>query len=83
MLWLGGEPASPVCSQKDSKDALGAAQLGLGLKECLNHSLLHAYPVLHEKTGELVAQIKGTVLLMPNGSDLITKAPSVQVGLNA
>ena len=24
----------------------------------------------------LVAQVKGTVLLMPNGSDLVTKAPA-------
>ncbi len=31
--------------------------------------------MLHEKGGELVAQIKGTVLLMPNGSDVITKSP--------
>jgi hypothetical protein len=52
-----------------------AKQMKLGLVECLNHNLLHPYPVLHEKTGELVAQVKGTVLLMPNGSDLVTKAP--------
>ena len=32
--------------------------------------------MLHEKTGDLVAQVKGTVLLMPNGSDLVTKAPA-------
>lgn len=43
--------------------------------ECLNHGLLHPYPVLHEKPGEVVAQIKGTVLLMPNGSSIITSAP--------
>lgn len=53
-----------------------AKQMRLGLVECLNHMLLHPYPVLHEKGGELVAQIKGTVLLMPNGSDVITKAPA-------
>ncbi len=51
-------------------------QLRLGLVECLNHGLLHPYPVLHEKAGELVAQVKATVLLMPNGSDRITVAPS-------
>eukprot|EP00877_Chromochloris_zofingiensis_P000802 jgi/Chrzof1/10722/Cz05g10020.t1 len=49
-------------------------QLRLGLVECLSHNLLHPYPVLHEKAGELVAQIKGTVLLMPNGSDKVTTA---------
>jgi len=48
-------------------------QVRLGIVECLNHGLLHPYPVLHEKSGELVAQVKGTVLLMPSGSDVITK----------
>lgn len=47
----------------------------LGLVECLNHGLLHPYPVLYERNGELVAQVKGTVLLMPKGSDRITVAP--------
>ncbi|KAF6170383.1 hypothetical protein GIB67_014313 [Kingdonia uniflora] len=44
----------------------------LGLVECVNHELLQPYPVLHEKSGDLVAHIKFTVLLMPNGSDRIT-----------
>jgi len=44
----------------------------LGLVECVNHELLQPYPVLHEKPGDLVAHIKFTVLLMPNGSDKIT-----------
>lgn len=50
-----------------------------GLVECLQHGLLHAYPVLWEKDGELVAHMKGTVLLMPNGSDQVTMSgrPSV------
>ncbi|KAK9813970.1 hypothetical protein WJX73_007488 [Symbiochloris irregularis] len=48
----------------------------LGLVECLNHGLLHAYPVLHEKQGELVAQAKATVLLMPSGVHRITSAPA-------
>ncbi|KAJ0567569.1 putative methionyl aminopeptidase [Helianthus annuus] len=43
-----------------------------GLLECVNHELLQPYPVLHEKPGDFVAQIKFTVLLMPNGSDRIT-----------
>lgn len=41
----------------------------MGIKECLDHGLLHPYPVLYEKSGDLVAQFKATVLLMPNGSD--------------
>ncbi|KAJ8553056.1 hypothetical protein K7X08_020449 [Anisodus acutangulus] len=44
----------------------------LGLVECVNHDLLQPYPVLHEKPGDLVAHIKFTVLLMPNGSDRVT-----------
>lgn len=44
----------------------------LGLVECVNHGHLQPYPVLYEKPGDFVAQIKFTVLLMPNGSDRIT-----------
>lgn len=57
-------------------EPLTDAQLRMGLTECLTHGLLHAYPVLHEKPGALVAQFKGTVLLMPGGaSDVVTSAP--------
>ncbi|GIL71145.1 hypothetical protein Vretifemale_1754 [Volvox reticuliferus] len=58
----------------NQKTELKVVQLKLGLVECLNHGLLHPYPVLHEKSGELVAQVKGTVLLMPNGSSIVTTA---------
>ncbi|KAG6467545.1 ERBB-3 BINDING PROTEIN 1-like [Zingiber officinale] len=51
----------------------------LGLVECVSHDLLQPYPVLHEKPGELVAHIKFTVLLMPNGSDKITSHPLQQM----
>lgn len=44
----------------------------LGLVECLQHGLLQSYPVLWEKDGAVVAQAKGTVLLLPNGSDRVT-----------
>lgn len=47
----------------------------LGLVECLQHGLLQSYPVLWEKDGVMVAQVKGTVLLLPNGSDRITSSP--------
>lgn len=66
------EGAGPEGDKAD----LAKGQIRLGLVECLNHGLLHPYPVLHEKAGEFVAQIKGTVLLMPNGSDVVTKAPA-------
>ncbi|KAK1283297.1 Methionine aminopeptidase 2A [Acorus calamus] len=55
--------------------ALEEKRARLGLVECVNHDLLQPYPVLHEKAGDLVAHIKFTVLLMPNGSDRITSHP--------
>ncbi|KAH9620519.1 hypothetical protein KSS87_002444 [Heliosperma pusillum] len=55
--------------------ALEEKRARLGLLECVNHELLQPYPVLHEKTGDYVAHIKFTVLLMPNGSDRITSHP--------
>jgi curved DNA binding protein len=39
-----------------------------GVKECVEHKLLRAYPVLLEKEGELVAHCKFTALLLPNGT---------------
>lgn len=35
----------------------------VGLKECLSHDLISAYPVVIEREGELVAQFKATVAL--------------------
>lgn len=43
----------------------------LGLVECLNHELLHPYPVLHEKAGDVVAHLKCTVLITANGVDRV------------
>lgn len=68
-----------LLTSASDKEGLKPSELRLGMVECLNHGLLHPYPVLHEKSGELVAQIKGTVLLMPNGSSIVTKAPEVKV----
>lgn len=47
----------------------------MGLKECVNHKLIEPFPVLHEKEGELVAQFKFTVLLMPTRSHKVTGLP--------
>jgi hypothetical protein len=44
-------------AEGEAKQELSEGQLRLGLVECLNHSLLHPYPVLHEKQGDLVAQV--------------------------
>jgi len=40
----------------------------LGMTELMKHEMVHPYPVLFEKEGELVAHVKYTVLLMPNGT---------------
>lgn len=48
----------------------------MGLKECVNHKLIEPFPVLHEKEGEVVAQFKFTVLLMPTRSHKITGLPN-------
>lgn len=45
-------------AEGDAKQELSQGQLRLGLVECLNHQLLHTYPVLHEKQGDLVAQVR-------------------------
>ena len=55
--------------------ALATPGARLGVIECVNHYLLQAYPVLHERSSERVAQLKTTVLLMPNGSDRVTGVP--------
>ncbi len=39
------------------------ASTKLGLKECLNKGLIKPYPVVSEKTGEYIAQIKFTVIV--------------------
>jgi hypothetical protein len=44
----------------------------LGLHECVQHELLHTYPVLSEKKGEFVAQFKYTVAIKENGPYLIS-----------
>jgi hypothetical protein len=53
-------PFSVRCLE-EVEELRGGAR-NLGLVECLNHGLLHAYPVLHEKQGELVAQVRGRQL---------------------
>jgi len=40
----------------------------LGIVECLNHGLVHPYPVLYDKTGEFVSQFKYTALVLPNNT---------------
>lgn len=63
-------PALPFTFRElEGTSSREASSSRLGVVECLSHGLLHPYPVMYEKSGELVAQFKTTVLLMPNGSD--------------
>jgi len=47
----------------------------LGMSECVKMKLIDPYQVLYEKPGEVVAQFKFTVLLMPSGLHKITGLP--------
>merc|ERR1712187_407625 len=47
----------------------------VGVSEARRHELLEEYPVLHEKAGEVVAQFKFTLLLLPGGTKKITGLP--------
>jgi curved DNA binding protein len=40
----------------------------MGIRECVTHELLLAYPVLNEKRGDFVAHVKVTVLILPSGN---------------
>eukprot|EP01115_Flamella_aegyptia_P006464 TRINITY_DN27093_c0_g1_i1.p1 TRINITY_DN27093_c0_g1~~TRINITY_DN27093_c0_g1_i1.p1 ORF type:complete len:393 (+),score=205.52 TRINITY_DN27093_c0_g1_i1:74-1252(+) len=40
----------------------------LGITEMLKHELLYSYPVLFEKSGEFIAQIKFTVMITPTAT---------------
>jgi len=58
---------------------LDERQVKLGLTECLKHQLLEPYPVLFEKDGEFVAQMKFTALILPSSIDKITSHPPPNV----
>lgn len=47
-------------------------QAKLGLRECIQHELISPYPVLFERSGQFVAHIKFTILVLPNGNTKIT-----------
>lgn len=44
----------------------------MGVVECVSHKMIEPFQVLYEKPSEYVAQFKHTVLLMPNGVNLVT-----------
>jgi len=48
----------------------------MGVVECVKHGLCDPYPVIFEREGEVVAQFKFTVLMMPSGPLRITGGPA-------
>ena len=48
----------------------------LGIIECVKHDLVAPMPVLFEKDGELVAQIKFTALVMPKTTHRVAGIPT-------
>ena len=43
----------------------------VGIKECFEHDLIMAYPVLTEKPGEFVAHFKATVAILPRSTIIL------------
>ncbi len=43
----------------------------VGIRECSNHDMVVAYPVLTEKPGEFVAQFKATVVVQPRSTAIL------------
>ena len=44
----------------------------VGVSEAKRHGLLHEYPVIREKDGQVIVQFKYTVLLLPTGTKKVT-----------
>merc|ERR1711981_1153114 len=64
---IGDHPTLPF-SLRQYEDS----RARLGMKECLEHRLFHTYPVLEEKEGEFVAQMKFTVMITEEGTQRVT-----------
>ena len=47
----------------------------MGLVECVKSDLIHPYPILSEKKGEIVAQFKYTVAVRNDGPFIIAGLP--------
>jgi len=54
--------------------SMDAKTARFGINECHKHDLVSKYPVLQEKDGEIVAHVKFTALLLPNGTIRITNS---------
>lgn len=58
------------------EDAVGAK---VGVKECIDHDLMTGYPVLTEKAGELVAQFKTTIAVLPRSTAVLAGEHAIPV----
>lgn len=55
----------------------------VGVKECLGHDLIMAYPVLAEKKGEFVAQFKATIAVQPKSTAILCGARPLADGVKS
>lgn len=63
------------------EDLVGAK---VGVKECVAHELIMAYPVLSEKAGEFVAHFKATIAVQPKSTAILCGAkPPVLEGIDS
>jgi len=69
---ISAEKAEKGDKEKPEKEKKGGQVANFAIKECVEHELVHPYPVLYEKAGELVAHVKFTALLLPSGTIKIT-----------
>jgi len=68
----GGKGEKQEKDKETEKEKGGAQIANFAIKECVEHELVHPYPVLYEKSGEVVAHVKFTALLLPTGTIKIT-----------
>lgn len=59
--------------------ALEGKSTRFGIKECLDHQVVAAYPVLIESGSALVAHVKLTIALLPGGACKISAGPHAPV----
>ena len=55
--------------------SLDEKQGRMGVVECVKYDMLHPYPVLYEKPGDITAHFKYTVLILPSGTVKATGIP--------
>ena len=55
----------------------------VGVKECVGHELIMAYPVLAEKKGEFVAQFKATIAVQPKSTAILCGARALNDGVKS